>query len=155
MIKIIDDLLTEEEIESVLLLEPVVENKKKLGDAKTYKRIYFYLVLPENIIEKINAGFGLQLDPTMELPMRWLQGDNPKHVDKDRNNQPWPTHLLYLTDNPGKLVMEKKEYEIKKGRGYIFAQGILHETRGTSGSPKLALVINERGDEITSFDRFL
>ena len=151
MIRIVEDILTEEDIQTIHSLEAVIEHRKIIGyNPKSYKRIYFHVVLPETIVNKINAAFGLHLDPEKEIPIRWLQGDNPQHVDKDKNNQTWTTYLLYLTDNEGKLIVEKKEYEIKKGRGYVFGAGVIHETKNTYSSPKLAIVINERGEELYS-----
>jgi hypothetical protein len=146
MIRIIDNVVSEEDIQTIMNLERVIEHRKMIGNSTGYKRIYFETVLPESIIQKINKGFDLHLDPNRAIPFKWLQGDNPKHSDKDPNNQTAKTHLIYLTDNEGKFILERQEYEIKKGRGFIFPPGALHETRGTHGSPKLLIAINEKGE---------
>jgi len=78
---------------------------------------------------------------TNELNMMWIKGDIENHVDKCE--QPFKfTNVIYITDdeNDGKLVIDGKQFPIKKGNGYRFSYGLEHETIGTH-SDKMRLMI--------------
>jgi hypothetical protein len=79
------------------------------------------------------------------LPMRWLAGDIPQHVDKgvERFEN---TYLIYLTDSNGKFIINDVSHPILKGCGFSFNEGIPHETIDTGIIPRLLLgPISEKG----------
>jgi len=70
--------------------------------------------------------------------MRWIKGDTAPHMDtgaSDFQN----TYLLYLNDSPGELVIDSTSYPIEANTGFVFNEGLQHETQGTGAIPRLLL----------------
>ena len=72
------------------------------------------------------------------LPLRWVKGDTRPHTD--HGLRPFTTtHLTYLTDSPGELLLDGISHPLRKGAHYTFSEGTPHETRGTGSEPRLLL----------------
>ena len=70
--------------------------------------------------------------------MRWIKGDTAPHVDvgsSDFNN----TYLIYLNDSPGELIIDSTTYPIQSNCGFIFNEGLRHETQYTENVPRLLI----------------
>ena len=70
--------------------------------------------------------------------MRWIKGDTAPHVDvglSDFNN----TYLIYLNDSPGELIIDSTTYPIQSNCGFIFNEGLRHETQETENVPRLLI----------------
>jgi hypothetical protein len=88
---------------------------------------------------------GINLTGIDRLPMCWVVGDTPHHVDKgvERFEN---TYLIYLTDSNGKFIINDVSHPILKGCGYSFNESIPHETIDTGRKPRLLLgPISEKG----------
>jgi len=70
--------------------------------------------------------------------MRWIKGDAAPHLDTGASSFE-NTYLLYLNDSPGELIVDSQAYPIEANTGFIFNEGISHETQGTEGVPRLLL----------------
>jgi hypothetical protein len=70
--------------------------------------------------------------------MRWIKGDTPSHHDNGIASFT-NTYLTYVTDSYGKLVVDGVVYPIARGHGYVFSEGLPHETIGTGSEPRLLL----------------
>ena len=139
--RIIENALDDIDIETLLTNETILENKKLLEHNSTVK---FYTPIDAKIINKLNNCFNCDLKN--EVPFRWVKGDTPPHTDTNIEGDHFNSHLVYLTDNAGKLKINNNEYNIKKGCGYIFDEGLIHETINTDDSFKLILgPFNSRG----------
>jgi hypothetical protein len=148
--EIIEDVLNNEEIE-LLLNNEIVKTNKQLLDIHDNKEktIKFNVVLNEHMIDKLNTRLKCNLSYNSDIPFRWIKGNTPAHIDKDYEGNQSNTHLVYLTDNSGKLLIDNKEYPIRKGCGYIFDEGLEHETIDTEHSVKLILgPFNYKGDAL-------
>lgn len=91
---------------------------------------YFTLPLTATLRTELFETMGLQLSAVSSIPMRWIVGDTPVHQDHgvaDFTN----TYLVYLTNSPGNLVVDGVSYPIRRGYGYVFPEGLVHETVGT------------------------
>jgi hypothetical protein len=91
---------------------------------------YFTLPLTTTLRTELFETMGLQLSAVSSIPMRWIVGDTPAHEDHgvaDFMN----TYLVYLTNSPGNLVVHGASYPIRRGYGYVFPEGLVHETVGT------------------------
>jgi len=91
---------------------------------------YFTLPLTTTLRTELFETMGLQLSAVSSIPMRWIVGDTPVHQDHgvaDFTN----TYLVYLTNSPGNLVVDGVSYPIRHGYGYVFPEGLVHETVGT------------------------
>lgn len=133
-LNIISNVLSEDDINYILNLPEVIEAKESI-DSKINGSVYFSISLTTSIKNTILEKFGLEID---SVPMRWIKGDTHPHIDTG-SKQFQKTHLVYLTDNPGKFLLEYNEYDIKKGSGFVFNEGISHETINTGLEPRLLL----------------
>ena len=141
MLKTYNNILSEEDIVFILNL-PEVKKAKEDIDRKANGAIYFSIELLPEMREKIFKTFGLSL---VRVPMRWIKGDTKPHIDQGENTFD-NTHLLYLTDSQGEFLIDNISYPIQKNTGYIFSEGLRHETINTGSTPRLLLgPISEQG----------
>lgn len=103
---------------------------------------YFTIPLTPTIRSELFETFGLQLSNVTSIPMRWIVGDTPPHNDSGSSNFS-NTYLVYLTSSPGSLIVDGVVYPIQRGYGYVFSEGLSHETVGTTAAltaePRLLL----------------
>ncbi len=93
----------------------------------------FFVPLTPSLRAHLNLPSSLS-----SIPLRWIKGDTPAHTD--RGAHPFSeTHLIYLTDSPGNLLLDGTPYPIRKGNSYCFSEGISHQTTGTGSEPRLLL----------------
>jgi hypothetical protein len=133
-LNIINNVLSEEDINYILSLQEVLEAKKGI-DTKTSGSVYFSVNLTSSIKKTIFDNFGLSLDT---VPMRWIKGDTMPHIDTS-SKQFEKTHLIYLTDSQGEFLIENNPYSITKGSAFVFDEGLRHETINTGLEPRLLL----------------
>ncbi len=91
---------------------------------------YFTVPLTSTIRSELFEKMGLQLTHASSLPMRWIIGDTPAHHDSGIADFTH-THLVYLTNSKGSLVIDGISYPIHRGYGYVFPEMVTHETVGT------------------------
>jgi len=99
----------------------------------------------ETFFVPLNPALRAYLQDTMGLstlpsavPLRWIKGDTPAHTDRGTRSFSH-THLAYVTDSPGELLLDSTPHLIRKGHHYTFSEGIPHETTGTGSEPRLLL----------------
>lgn len=132
-------ILDDAQIAAFFALEEVQAAKRKI-DAKKSEgpdSVYFTVKITDTIKSVLKESFGLELS-SATVPMRWIKGDIAPHVDVGSATFD-TTHLLYLTDSPGELVLGGRAYPIKKGTAYTFPESICHETINTGLEPRLLL----------------
>jgi hypothetical protein len=130
------DALSNETIQWLVSREEVVHAKSRLLDRRASsdnsKSEYFTLPFTAALRDELFETMGLQLSAAVSsIPMRWMIGDTPAHNDHglaDFTN----TYLVYLTNSPGNLVVDGSSYPIRRGYGYVFSEGLMHETVGTT-----------------------
>jgi hypothetical protein len=136
MTSVYQNVLSAEDITYLNHLPEVIEAKAKL-DSRSSGVIYFSVTLTDEIRNTLQIRFGLNLS-TNTIPMRWIKGDTRPHVDigaSDFQN----TYLLYLNDSPGELVVDSSSYPIEANTGFVFNEGVEHETLHTENIPRLLL----------------
>ena len=151
--KIIENILNDDEIELLLNHETVLKNKSLIennnNNNNNNNNAKFTIPINNNMIDRLNNKFNCNLNYNQEIPFRWVKGNTPAHTDKSIEGIHFNTHLVYLTDNNGKLKIENNEYSIKKGCGYMFKAGLMHETINTEDSLKLILgPFNNKGNVV-------
>ena len=104
---------------------------------------YFTIPLTPTIRSELFEAMGLHLSANMtSIPMRWIVGDTPAHEDHGTSSFS-NTYLVYLTSSSGNLVVDGVPYAIQRGFGYVFSEGLSHETVGTTATatatPRLLL----------------
>ena len=115
-----------------------VENAKKNVMVKTNGTSYFSIPLSLSMKKSLFEKFNLDFSNKDSVPMRWIKGDILPHKDKGTKTF-HKTHLVYLNDNPGKFIVDGSSYPINKGIGYIFDEGLYHETVETGDEPRLLM----------------
>ena len=131
----IHNLLSSNEIADILNNPIVQTNKDKLS---TQPKADFSIELPDAIKTKLETGFGINLAQFASIPMRWIKGDTPSHMDTGENNFN-NTYLLYLTDSIGNLIIDGQTYPISAGDAHIFNEGLAHSTINTGDSERLMI----------------
>ena len=131
----IHNLLSSNEIADILNNPIVQTNKDKL---LTQSKADFSIELPDAIKTKLETGLGINLAQIASIPMRWIKGDTPPHMDKGEN-QFNNTYLLYLTDSIGNLIIDGQSYPIAAGDAHIFNEGLAHSTINTGDSERLMI----------------
>lgn len=100
--------------------------------------VYFTIPVTDTLRTAIHETLGLDLSTVHSIPMRWIKGDTAPHVDVTSQAFEY-THLIYLNDSPGELVVGDESYSIQANTGFVFHEGIPHETRHTGETPRLLL----------------
>ena len=143
MTQIYKSILLDIEIQEILSCPETIQAKTCI-DNKSSGCVPFDIPLTDNIKTILLDKMGINLTGD-RLPMRWIKGDTPHHVDKgvERFEN---TYLIYLTDNNGKFIINNVSHPIIKGFGFSFNEGIQHETINTGIIPRLLLgPISEKG----------
>ena len=129
--------LSETDINFIIFNEVVIENKKKL---QTSNMVYFNLDLPDSVKSYIKYKLGLDLFGKKDIPMRWIKGDTPSHIDSNPTHNHFEnTYLVYLTDSEGELIIDGNSNKIIKGSTFKFNEGLPHETINTCETPRLLI----------------
>jgi len=147
MASIYTNVLSDEEINYLNNLPEVLVAKASV-DARSSGNVYFSIVVTDSIRDTLQARFGLHLSAGSSIPMRWIKGDTAPHVDvgasKFQN-----TYLLYLNDSPGEFVIDSQSYPIQANTGFVFNEGLSHETQSTGNVPRLLLgPMNELAESV-------
>lgn len=114
---------------SAILNDPVVKtNRANLNLSNAQNVVKFSLPLADEIRAKLSSRLAIAVPST--VPMRWIKGDTPLHVDRGEK-QFSRTHLVYLTDSVGELIIDGRSYPIAAGDAHIFSEGLAHCTVNT------------------------
>lgn len=115
--------------------DPIVKtNKANLSDAQTV--VKFSFPLADDIRAKLASRLSISLSQT--IPMRWIKGDTPSHTDK--GDKPFSkTHLIYLTNSIGNLIIDGQSHPIAAGDAHVFSEGLEHCTVNTGNSERLMI----------------
>ena len=126
-------ILTEEQINAILNSESVLEAKERLATSNTVR---FTMDLPTDVHAALQESLGLDLPD--QVPLRWIKGDTPSHVDAGQSSFE-RTHLVYLTDSEGEFHLGDETFPIRKGESFVFPHGTLHGTSHTGTTPRLMI----------------
>jgi hypothetical protein len=141
------NVLSTEELQYLNNLPEVLAAKASL-DARQNGMVYFSVAVTEAIRVALEARFGLRLSAGSSIPMRWIKGDLAPHIDTGASAFE-NTYLLYLNDSPGELIIDSQSYPIEANTGFVFNEGLSHETLGTEGIARLLLgPMNEMAEPV-------
>ena len=128
--------ISNEQIDYLINLPEVIKAKTDI-EIKDEGIIYFNIKLTSNIRD-IFRNIDLDISNFESIPMRWIKGNTKPHIDigSQEFNR---TYLVYLTDSPGELIIDKISYPISKGNAYVFSEGLSHKTINTGLEPRLLL----------------
>ena len=137
MTSIFQNILSDDDINYLNKLPEVIEAKIRL-DASNYGKIYFNIQITDSIRNTLSKKFSLDLQGISNVPMRWIKGDTLPHIDRGVTEFE-NTYLIYINDSPGEFVINNLSYPILSNTGYIFNEGLLHETQNTGNTSRLLL----------------
>ena len=139
------NIFSSSEIDEILNHPIVQENKANVSDAQ--KMVKFSFPLSDDMRVKLETRLSIQVEST--VPMRWIQGDTPAHIDR-ADEQFSKTHLIYLTNSIGTFIVDGRSHPIVAGEAHVFSEGLQHYTVGTGNIPRLIIgPMSETGFEIT------
>jgi hypothetical protein len=124
-----------EELEYLLGHPEVAIARDKLGNSQSGK-VYFTVPLTDDLKATLNREFALDFSNVLNLPMRWIVGDSPPHVDSGASEFQH-SYLVYLNDSEGEFIIDGVSYPITANVGYKFSEDLSHKTEGTGTSPRL------------------
>jgi len=143
------NVLSSEELEYLNNLPEVLVAKASV-DSRASGVIYFSVAVTEPIRATLQSRFGLQISVGASIPMRWIKGDTAPHIDSGTSAFE-RTYLLYLNDSPGGFIIDSHSYPIEANTGFVFNEGLSHETQGTGHVPRLLLgPMNELAEPVGS-----
>jgi hypothetical protein len=149
MSSIIGNLLSTEELHYLNTLPEVLAAKASL-DSRTSGVVYLSVPVTEPIRATLESRFGLQISVGASIPMRWIKGDTVPHVDSGPSTFDH-TYLVYLNDSPGEFIIDSQSYPIEANTGFVFNEGLSHETQRTGDVPRLLLgPMNEHAEPVGS-----
>ncbi len=131
------NVLSNEDLYYLNNLHEVLTAKNSL-DSQSSGMVYFSVPITNSIRATLKERFGLHLSVDLQIPMRWIKGDIAPHVDVGSSNFK-NTYLLYLNDSPGELIVDSQSYPIQSNTGFVFNEGVPHETLYTENVPRLLL----------------
>jgi hypothetical protein len=131
------NVLSTEELEYLTTLPEVLAAKASL-DARTSGLVYLSVAVTESIRATLESRFGVQIPVGASIPMRWIKGDTAPHIDTGTSAFDH-TYLVYLNDSPGEFSVDAQSYPIQANTGFVFNEGVFHETQGTEDVPRLLL----------------
>ena len=134
----INKCLSEQELNYIQSLPDVLLARDKLNAFTDHDAVYFKITLTDNLKSTLSSRFDLVLSNVTEIPMRWIKGDTMRHTDKGKSEFT-NTYLIYLTDSSGEFILGDSAFPIQKNTGFVFNEGILHETMNTGLMPRLLL----------------
>jgi hypothetical protein len=117
---------------------PEVLTAKASLDSKPSGMVYFSVVVTDSISSTLESRFGLHIATGASIPMRWIKGDTAPHIDRGASDFE-NTYLVYLNNSPGELIIDSHTYPIQANSGFVFNEGLSHETRHTENAPRLLL----------------
>ena len=131
------NVLSNEELEYLKNHPNVIVAKASL-DSNQSGNIYFSIPITNLIRTTLHSRLGLDLSVDAQIPMRWIKGDSHPHVDTGVSHFQ-NTYLLYLNDSPGELILDSQSYPIQSNTGFVFNEGVSHQTQYTENVPRLLL----------------
>jgi hypothetical protein len=137
MTSIFPNVLSKEELHYLNTLPEVLAARSSL-DTRPSGMVYFSVPVTEPIRNTLELRFGLQIPVGASVPMRWIKGDTAAHVDSGASAFEH-TYLLYLNDSPGDFVIDSQSYPIEANTGFVFNEGLSHETVNTDNISRLLL----------------
>ena len=131
------NVFSDEELEYINNHTEVLSAKTSL-DSKLSGMVYFSIPITNSIRDTLQTRMGLHLSVDSQIPMRWIKGDIAPHVDIGSSNFK-NTYLVYFNDSPGELIVDSQSYPIQTNTGFVFNEGLPHETLCTENVPRLLL----------------
>ena len=137
------NILSTEDIAGIMDMSEVNSAKEVINTISAGK-VLFTAPLDSSVKQKLKAHMGIDLTSVVNVPMRWIKGDTVPHIDVGQTAFA-NTYLVYLTACSGKFHVGQQYYDVTEGSGFVFNEGLLHETVGMG--PDARLLIGPMSEE--------
>jgi len=145
------NVFTQTDLEYLNSLPEVLEAKARLDRQRV---AYFTITLTESLRATLQERLGLDLSTVSTIPLRWIKGDTPPHIDRGASAFEH-TYLVYVNDSEGSFVLGSESYPIQANTAFVFSEGISHRTEGTGFEPRLLVgPMNELAEPVGSPIRY-
>ena len=131
---VLSNIISFGEIRELLNNSDVKINREKLSIQNVVK----FSISSNEIKNKLESSLSLDLSKVDTIPMRWIKGDTPPHIDKGESSFN-TTYLIYLTDSSGSLIVDGINYPILAGDAHIFSEGLEHSTIDCGNDERLMI----------------
>ncbi len=138
MVSKFTDFFSQSDISYINQLPEVLNAKSKLESNSSNNKESFTITLTDSIKASLESRMNLNLSSVTNIPMRWIKGDTRPHIDTSSTNFA-NTYLVYLNDSPGEIIIDTEHYPITANTGFIFNEGLKHETQNTGTTIRLLL----------------
>jgi len=135
-VNVYENVLNDEELSFILTHSLTISSRELLTTNNNV--IKFYIKLPITIKNSLKNAIGLDLYNIKDVPMRWIKGDTKPHIDMGEDVF-LNTYLIYVTDSTGNLIINSNEYNISRGKAFVFNEGLAHETKNTENNIRLMI----------------
>lgn len=143
----ITNVFPQEILDSLKNLPEVLEAKEQLSSKNL---VYFSIPITETIRTTLQEKLGLNLSTVSKIPLRWIKGDTPSHIDTGASAFEH-TYLVYVNDSQGSFVLDSESYPITANTAFVFHEGLSHKTEGTGVEPRLLVgPMNELAEPVGS-----
>lgn len=129
------NVLSPSDLEYINNLPEVISARDALN---TSNHVYFFLSLNDTMRSTILERLGLNLSNVESIPMRWIKGDTAAHVDTGFSSFE-KTYLVYVNEGVGEFILDNTSYPITQNTGFVFNEGVSHETIHTGTEPRLLI----------------
>ena len=147
MTTVLSSVFSSDDLNYMIQHDNAVSALKKFRIAAT-GMMSFVVPITDSIRTSLQAVMQLDFTNVSYLPMRWIKGDMVPHIDlgpADFQN----TYLVYLNDSVGEFVVGSQSYPITANTGFIFNEGLSHQTVNTGTTPRLLLgPMGEQGNQV-------
>lgn len=128
------DILSDADILEITSMPEVVSFMSSFGTFNIRKQ-NIIITLPVEMTNKINDIFNINVT---SVPFTLIKGDTHPHKDTGSNEFNY-THLIYLNDNIGQIIIDSVSYNITKKTGFKFSEGLIHETVNTGNDVRMLI----------------
>ena len=134
-----NNILSQDDLNYINSLSEVTEAKNKLKSSDD--KVSFNITLTDSIRTSLST-IGLDLKNKTTIPMRWIIGDTPEHVDHGKTEFT-KTFLVFMNTSQGSFNINDVSYPITENTAYVFTNGLAHKTQNTQGARLLLGPMNE------------
>jgi hypothetical protein len=107
-------------------LPEVLEAKTRLN---SQKMVYFSITLTESLRATLEERLGLDLSTVSSIPLRWIKGDTPPHIDRGASAFEH-TYLVYVNDSEAPLSWGQSPIPFRPIPPLSLAKGLYIRRKG-------------------------
>lgn len=131
------NVLSSDDIDYIKSMPEVVDFISKFNESNPNKshKSMIKITLNDSVIDSIKGTFGINVT---SVPITLIRGDTLPHIDKGAKEFEY-TYIIYVDGCDGKLIIGDKSYAMDDNTGFMFLEGVKHETTNTNNGVRLLI----------------